>query len=133
MRALGAGERALQLMVERTKSRIAFGKTLAEQSAVRERIAESRIELEQARALCHRAAYAVDSEGNKAARHLIAAAKVAVPRTVIGRHRPGHPGPRRRGHLRRDAAGRRSTAGTGRCASSTAPTRCTWPRSAGTS
>jgi acyl-CoA dehydrogenase len=84
MRALGAGERALQLMVERTKSRTAFGKTLAEQSAVRERIAESRVELEQARALCHRAAYAVDSEGNKAARHLIAAAKVSVPRIVTG-------------------------------------------------
>jgi acyl-CoA dehydrogenase len=82
MRALGAGERALQLMVERSKARVAFGRTLAEQSAVRERIAESRIELEQARALCHRAAYAVDSEGNKAARHLIAAAKVAVPRAV---------------------------------------------------
>ena len=84
MRALGAGERALQLMVERSKSRTAFGKTLAEQSAVRERIAESRVELEAARALCHRAAYAVDSEGNKAARHLIAAAKVMVPRTVVG-------------------------------------------------
>ena len=84
MRALGAGERALQLMVERTKSRVAFGKTLAEQSSVRERIAESRVELEQARALCHRAAYAVDSEGNKAARHLIAAAKVSVPRIVTG-------------------------------------------------
>ena len=49
---------------------------------MRERIAESRVELEQARALCHQAAYVVDSEGNKAARHLIAAAKVAVPRAV---------------------------------------------------
>jgi acyl-CoA dehydrogenase len=84
MRALGAGERALSLMVERSKARTAFGKTLAEQSATRERIAESRVELEAARALCHRAAYAVDSEGNKAARHLIAAAKVLVPRTVVG-------------------------------------------------
>ena len=82
MRALGAGERALAMMVARTQERVAFGKPLAEQSSVRERIAESRIELEQARALCHRAAYAVDSEGNKAARHLIAAAKVAVPRAV---------------------------------------------------
>ncbi|MCL2542532.1 MAG: hypothetical protein FWE71_08760, partial [Nocardioidaceae bacterium] len=49
---------------------------------VRERIAESRIELDQARALCHLAAYVVDSEGNKAARHLISEAKVAVPRAV---------------------------------------------------
>ncbi|WGL53999.1 acyl-CoA dehydrogenase family protein [Nocardioides sp. BP30] len=83
MRALGAGERALSLMVERVQQRVAFGKPLAEQGAIQERIAESRIELEQARALCHRAAYAVDSAGNKAARQLISAAKVAVPRAVL--------------------------------------------------
>ncbi|MEJ7833627.1 MAG: acyl-CoA dehydrogenase family protein [Nocardioides sp.] len=82
MRALGAGERALAMMVTRSQQRVAFGGPLAEQSAVRERIAESRIELDQARALCHHAAYVVDSEGNKSARHLIAAAKVAVPRAV---------------------------------------------------
>ncbi len=82
MRALGAGERALAMMVQRTQERVAFGKPLAEQSSVRERIAESRIELEQARALCHRAAHVIDTEGNKEARHLIAAAKVAVPRAV---------------------------------------------------
>jgi acyl-CoA dehydrogenase len=82
MRALGAGERALTMMVSRAQARVAFGRPLAEQSSIRERIAESRIELEQARALCHRAAYVVDSEGNKEARHLIAAAKVAVPRAV---------------------------------------------------
>ena len=83
MRALGAGERALALMVARSMQRHAFGGALAEQSAVRERIAESRVELEQARALCHRAAAVVDSDGNKAARHLIAAAKIAVPRAVL--------------------------------------------------
>ena len=83
MRALGAGERALAMMVSRTQERVAFGKPLAEQSSVRERIAESRIELEAARALCHRAAHTIDSEGNKEARHLIAAAKVAVPRAVV--------------------------------------------------
>jgi len=83
MRALGAGERALSLMVDRVQQRVAFGKPLAEQGAIQERIAESRIELEQARALCHRAAHAVDSGGNKAARHLISAAKVAVPRAVL--------------------------------------------------
>jgi acyl-CoA dehydrogenase len=82
MRALGAGERALAMMVARTQERVAFGKPLAEQSSIRERIAESRIELEQARALCHKAAHVVDSAGNKEARHLIAAAKVAVPRAV---------------------------------------------------
>ncbi|UMG94724.1 acyl-CoA dehydrogenase family protein [Nocardioides sp. TF02-7] len=83
MRALGAGERALAMMVERARTREAFGGPLAQQSSVRERIAESRIELEQARALCHHAAFVIDSEGNKAARHLIAAAKVAVPRAVL--------------------------------------------------
>ena len=83
MRALGAGERALALMVARTKERVAFGKPLADQGAVRERIAESRIALDQARALCHHAAYVIDSEGNKAARHLVAEAKVAVPRAVL--------------------------------------------------
>ena len=82
MRALGAGERALAMMVARTQERVAFGKPLSDQSSVRERIAESRIELEQARALCHKAAFVVDSQGNKEARHLIAAAKVAVPRAV---------------------------------------------------
>jgi acyl-CoA dehydrogenase len=82
MRALGAGERALALMVSRSKERVAFGRPLAENDVVRERIAESRVELDQARALCHQAAYVIDSEGNKAARHLIAAAKVAVPRAV---------------------------------------------------
>ncbi len=82
MRALGAGERALALMVKRAKQRVAFGRPLAEQGAVRERIAESRVELDQARALCHRAAFTIDTEGNKAARHLVAAAKVAVPRAV---------------------------------------------------
>ena len=82
MRALGAGERALAMMVSRTQERVAFGRPLADQSSIRERIAESRIELEQARALCHRAAHVIDTEGNKGARHLIAAAKVAVPRAV---------------------------------------------------
>ncbi len=82
MRALGAGERALALMVARAQERVAFGRPLAENDVVRERIAESRIELDQARALCHQAAFTVDTQGNKEARHLIAEAKVAVPRAV---------------------------------------------------
>jgi acyl-CoA dehydrogenase len=82
MRALGAGERALALMVKRSRERVAFGRPLSENDVVRERIAESRVELDQARALCHQAAHVIDSEGNKAGRHLIAAAKVAVPRAV---------------------------------------------------
>jgi acyl-CoA dehydrogenase len=83
MRALGAGERALAHMVKRAQERVAFGTPLAAKDTVRQQIAESRIALDQARALCHHAAYVIDSEGNKAARHLVAEAKVAVPRTVL--------------------------------------------------
>ena len=72
------------MMVARVQGRVAFGKALAEQGAVRERIAESRIDLDQARGLCHRAAYVIDTQGNKAARNLVAEAKVAVPRIVTG-------------------------------------------------
>ena len=82
MRALGAAERALALMVSRVQTRVAFGKALAEQSAVQERIAESRIEIEAARAICHQAAWTIYTQGNKAARHLVAMAKVIVPRTA---------------------------------------------------
>jgi acyl-CoA dehydrogenase len=83
MRALGAGERALAHLTKRSMERTAFGKLLAQQGVVRDKIAESRIELDQARALCHYAAYVIDSEGNRAARHLVAEAKVAVPRAVL--------------------------------------------------
>ena len=82
MRALGAAERALALMVARAKERVAFGGPLAEQSSVQERIARSRIEIDQARAICHLAAATIDTQGNKAARHLVAMAKVAVPRAA---------------------------------------------------
>jgi acyl-CoA dehydrogenase len=82
MRALGAAERALALMVARARSRVAFGAPLAEQGGVQERIALSRIEIEQARALCHLAAATIDAHGNKAARYLVAMAKVAVPQAA---------------------------------------------------
>ncbi|WP_375503560.1 acyl-CoA dehydrogenase family protein [uncultured Jatrophihabitans sp.] len=83
MRALGAAERALALMVQRSLDRVAFGKPLAEQGVVQNQIAESRIEIEQARALCHLAAHTIDTQGNKAAKDLIAAAKVVVPRAAL--------------------------------------------------
>ncbi|GAB3249712.1 acyl-CoA dehydrogenase family protein [Alteromonas gracilis] len=83
MRALGAGERALALLVRRAQQRTAFGSTLADKDSVRVEIAESRVALDAARALCHRAAAVIDSEGNKAARHLVSEAKVVVPRTVL--------------------------------------------------
>jgi acyl-CoA dehydrogenase len=82
MRALGAAERALALMVQRARERVAFGGPLADQGVVQQQVAESRLEIEQARLLCHRACQVIDTEGNKAARHLVAMAKVAVPRTA---------------------------------------------------
>ena len=82
MRALGAAERALALMVDRARNRVAFGAPLIEQGIVRQQIAESRLEIEQARLLCHRACQVIDTAGNKAARDLVAMAKVAVPRAA---------------------------------------------------
>jgi acyl-CoA dehydrogenase len=79
MRALGAAERALALMVARAKERVAFGGPLADRSSIQERIARSRVEIDQARAICHLAAATIDTQGNKAARHLVSMAKVAVP------------------------------------------------------
>lgn len=82
MRALGAAERALALLVQRAQDRVAFGAPLADQGVVQQQIAESRLEIEQARLLCHRACHVIDTGGNKAARHLVAMAKVAVPRAA---------------------------------------------------
>lgn len=82
MRALGAAERALAMLVARAKSRTAFGARLADLGMVHQQIAESRIEIDQARQLCLHAARTIDEHGNKAARNLISAAKVAVPRAA---------------------------------------------------
>lgn len=82
MRALGAAERALALMVARANSREAFGMRLAQQGVVEQQVAESRIDIEQARLICHQACYVIDTSGNKAAKDLVAMAKVAVPRAV---------------------------------------------------
>ncbi|MDQ2755947.1 MAG: acyl-CoA dehydrogenase family protein [Actinomycetota bacterium] len=82
MRALGAAERALALMVRRAQDRVAFGGPLADQGVVRQQIAESRMEIEQARLVCHRACQVIDTQGNKAARDLVAMAKVVVPRAA---------------------------------------------------
>jgi acyl-CoA dehydrogenase len=82
MRAVGLAERALEDMCKRVKSRVAFGKPLAEQSVTLERIAEARIMIEQARLLVLKAAYMMDTVGNKAARTEIAMIKVAVPRML---------------------------------------------------
>ena len=79
MRAIGQAEVALEKMCKRVKSRVAFGKTIAEQSVTLERIAESRILIDQARLLVLKAADMMDKVGNKAAAAEIAMIKVAAP------------------------------------------------------
>ncbi|HEU5033777.1 MAG TPA: acyl-CoA dehydrogenase family protein [Mycobacteriales bacterium] len=80
MRAIGVAERALELMCQRALSRVAFGRTLAEQGVVREQIAESRMAIEQARLLTLKTAWLIDNVGAKGARTEIAAIKVVAPR-----------------------------------------------------
>lgn len=83
MRALGAAERALALMTTRATSRMAFGRPLSDQGTVQQQIAESRIEIDQARLLCQFAAKIIDERGNRAAAQYISAAKVSVPRVAL--------------------------------------------------
>jgi acyl-CoA dehydrogenase len=83
MRALGMAERALGLMVDRAKARVAFGRPLADQGTVREAIALSRIEIDQARLLVLKTADLIDHHGAKGARTEIAAIKVAAPKVCL--------------------------------------------------
>jgi acyl-CoA dehydrogenase len=82
MRAIGMAERALALMVARAKSRVAFGRPLAEQGTVRESIARSRMEIDQARLLVLKTADLIDTHGAKGARTEIAAIKVVAPQVA---------------------------------------------------
>ncbi len=79
MRSIGAAERALEFMCKRLSSRVAFGKPISQQSVWHERIAESRIMIEQARLLTLKAAYMMDTVGNKIAKAEIAMIKVVAP------------------------------------------------------
>jgi acyl-CoA dehydrogenase len=83
MRTIGVAERALELMVERVKSRVAFGKPLAEQGVIQEWIADARIEIDQARLYTLYTAWLMDTKGNKAARTEVAGIKVAVPAMAL--------------------------------------------------
>jgi len=79
MRSIGAAERALEAMCRRLNSRVAFGKVIATQTVTQERIAEARIMIDQARLLTLKAAYMMDTVGNKTARTEIAMIKVVAP------------------------------------------------------
>ena len=79
MRLIGQAERALELMISRAKSRVAFGKPIAQQGVVMNAIADSRAEIEQARLLVLKTAYMMDTVGNKIARKEISMIKVVAP------------------------------------------------------
>jgi acyl-CoA dehydrogenase len=83
MRCIGVAERAVETMCKRVQARVAFGKPIAEQGTIRAAVAESRMEIEQARLLTLKAAYMMDTVGNKEARAEIAMIKVVAPNVAL--------------------------------------------------
>jgi acyl-CoA dehydrogenase len=95
MRSVGQAQRALEIMARRVENRVAFGKKLADQSSIRQDVAKSYCEIEQARLLTLKAADQMDRYGNKVAKDLIAAIKVVAPQmaqTVMDRAIQAHGG-----------------------------------------
>ena len=82
MRSIGVADKAIELMCERALDRVAFGRPLAEQGVIRDWIAESRVRVEQLRLLVLKAAWLMDTVGNKGAHTEIQAIKIATPSTV---------------------------------------------------
>ena len=83
MRTIGVAEVALEKMIKRLQSRVAFGKAVIEQSVWEERVADARIDIEMTRLLCLKAADMMDKVGNKVAQQEIAMIKVAGPRIAL--------------------------------------------------
>ncbi len=104
MRTIGVAERALELMVDRALTRRAFGGPIADQGVVANWLAESRLEIEQARLLCLKAAWLMDTAGNRAAHTEIAAIKVVAARLTSNVADRAIQGLRRRGRLPGHAA-----------------------------
>jgi acyl-CoA dehydrogenase len=95
MRSIGQAQRALEIMARRVENRVAFGRKLADQSSIRQEVARSYCEIEQARLLTLKAADQMDRYGNKKAKDIIAAIKVVAPqvaRTVADRAIQAHGG-----------------------------------------
>ena len=95
MRSIGQAQRSLEIMARRVEDRVAFGKKLSDQSSIRQDVAKSYCEIEQARLLTLKAADHMDKYGNKVAKDLIAAIKVVAPQmaqTVTDRAIQAHGG-----------------------------------------